>query len=1518
MSVNGVELAEINPAVQSPTEPWKGVALVAGIDTFEGGWKSPLAHAKTDARLVGEAFNNVGFDLVGDISNEVHYTQTDRSIRKCGELSFWEIQKCCKHFIQQVGNGIFIFYLSTRADWTIAGKSGPPDALCTYEEGAAIKIEEFIEKLSELAAATNPAATTVVILDLAVSRQVDTTKLPNLSDRCSPRFGVMLSMTPTESPIFTLKFLESLYTLVRTQSEVNLKKIAWTAEINTHLSNIAGRCHLRDRAITAEKMRTWLYPSWVPVTCAQTPEDSALTMSLVRPGFPVRNEDDVLLLISLTKKIEVLEGGYDRLHEKLDELDAVLSTNGQRSIVAMQPLQAVVVSQVSASPLSAWDMFRNVYQLHSTELLLHEQDASEGANAMGVYFKFGEVYDPTSPVYNAKAEWTNLENVYCEVMRRGMPFAFSSGTTEDESLKVRSLSVRLEAVFKTSLSCHIRMLAESRTPSCATELLTDSTSGFLTMEITKLAGVPAPHQTGVRMRADSKYTQKQKSRKQLAERMDMTRALGSNQQGLAVPNTAHDTLAAWLAVPQEIQIEACIRIQSVFRMFSVRKMYRSLIYQCGDNAPLNGRDMRKCVRNWLLAVSKVYHWRPLSRRVVATCNSGLPPDLVGSYRNGFELWKRNVVRIRDEIKSAVSEISGIPLELVHVDSVNGPRIGGTLTIALRCYANWTGPGNAIPAEVQNELEAYVPQLISTLQNETIVARYGVFDVKEASQRKMFGLERNKNLREMKLADAVQLVLTGRTDSVYQPPCLPGVARRGLEYGLNPSRLATLEATVLNILVADQDGGTIPDGWRRRVLEAPLLPGPAKCQAPPIDRNGRSAESIERSRQFMHFKDVYNVIYVARLRGKKAVEYEVPGVRQLDKTPLILYSRYWADKGYLDDHLEDFYEQDPSIVNLCFMPTVALMNTLKRAYYIHLFHGIMMTTFKLGKAWYVKLLAVLCAGVLAIATFLVFLAPRWCAALISQMYLASAGKLSQELMVSWLLIYVFALLFALALYGSYTMTIRSLFALRCRMLLVYLCGTYSRIIPSSLSQELRNHDLRLLVTMFFEYIPAFCAAMILMIGSLATITAQNVKLGITSLCFICMKTIMHACYDKFMIRHMTAVRHIEEEEQVRWVTLRGRRGAQGAVSAQAADDHQMRLVIFAKEKREINISNMMVHTFIAVLDWCLFFIFPVFYLYVACHSVGEPGDSGEQMSQEVEDIPYCFFYLIMLFLSWKIMMAASVAVVEARPMVIRLMTIILSIPLSQQDKAEMEHAIEEDDTYLADKLQAQRHQPNQRSGDDIEMQRREEGNQQDNPNGISVSQSGVYRKRLLLHFDWLGAIINEHPMSMWLLYLIGVIYLVFIFLIAAFVSTSWESGCETIKASCRIMDTEIYANISGSEFIEMPQEGLFPAGCELRHPIAYSLRICAQFLKRKAVDLGVRDSGSGSLHAIIEYNTWQAGPVGFHKRFSWNLTHPNTCPEQSDGSPWIHHRALDIDELDKEEELRNTFHSICFENVTKTP
>eukprot|EP01060_Flectonema_neradi_P003594 TRINITY_DN12329_c0_g1_i1.p1 TRINITY_DN12329_c0_g1~~TRINITY_DN12329_c0_g1_i1.p1 ORF type:complete len:1525 (+),score=233.32 TRINITY_DN12329_c0_g1_i1:60-4634(+) len=1516
----GVSLEDVAPTIPPPrppvpSGPWKGVALVAGIDSFEGDWKSPLSHAKTDARLVGEAFNNAGFDLVGDISNEVHYTQTERSIRKCGELSFWEIQKCYKHFIQQAGSGIFIFYLSTRADWTIAGdKKGPPDALCTYEDGAAIKIEEFIEKLNALSASSNSTATTVVILDLAVGRQVDTSKYPNLSSTCSPRFGVMLSMTPTETPVFTLKFLESLYSLVRSGSEVNLRKIAWTAEINSHLSKIAGRCHMRDQGISAEKMRTWFYPTWVPVTCAQTPEDPALTMSLVRPGFPVRNDDDVLLLISLSKKIEVIEGSYDRLHEKLNELSMSLSTNGQPSIVAMQPLQAVIVTQVSASPLSAWDMFRNVYQLHSSEMLLHDQDA--GANTMSVYFKFGETYDPNSTVYEARKEWTELENTYCEVMRQGRPFAFSPGTTEDESMKIRSLSLRLEAVFRTSLNCHIRMLAESRTPSCATELLTDASSGYLSMELTKLAGVPAPHQTGVRMRADSKYTQKQKSRKQLAERMDMTRALGSNQQGLAVPNTAHDSLANWLSIPQEIQIEACIRIQSTYRMFVVRKMHRALMYQLGDNSPPNGREIRKRVRNWLLAASRVYHWRPLSRRVVATCNSGVPPHLLESHAEGFELWRMNVVRIRNEIKPALSQLTGIPLDRIHIDSVNGPRIGATLTVAVRCYADWIGPGNAIPEDVQNELEAYIPQLMNALQDPSITARYGVFQVKEASQRKMFGLERHRNLREMKLQDAVQLVLTGRTDSIYQPPVLPGIARRGLEYGLNPSRVSTLEQTVLNILIADEESGTIPDGWRRRVLEAPLLPGPAKCQSP-LGETRRSAESIERSQKFMHFQDVYNVMKVAKLRGSKAIEYEVPGVRQLEKTPLVMYNRYWADEGYLDDYLEDFSGQDASVINLCFMPTVTHHNDLKRRYYTHLFSGLLVTSLKLGKSWYVKLMGVLAAGVFAIAMFLVFLAPRWCAALVSQIYLANSGKLSQELMLSWLLIYVFALLFALGLYGSYTMSIRSLFSLRCRMLLVYICGSYSRIIPAAFSHALREHDLRVLVTLFFEYIPAFCGGTFLLVGSLVTVMAQSPKLGIASLFFILFKTILHCTYDKFMIRHMTAISHIEEEEQVRWVTLRGRRGAQGAVAAQAADDHQMRLVIFAKEKHEINVSNMMVHSFVGVLDWCMFFIFPVFFLYVACYAVAEPGNTGEPMSQEVENIPYCFFYLVMMFFSWKLMLASSVAVVEARPIVVRLMTMIMYIPLSKEDKDEMEFAIEEDDTYLADKLQA-RHanqRPNQQSDtNDTEM--REEGAADPNPgNGITVSEVGIHRKRLLLHFDWLGAIISEHPMSMWLLYLCGVIYLIFIFLVAAFVATSWESGCETIQATCRIMDTEIYANVSNTKFIEMPQEGQFPAGCALKHPIAYSLRVCAQYLKREAVERGIRSSAAGSLHAMLEYDTWQAGPVGFHKRFSWNVTHPNVCPVQSDGSQWIHHRALDVDELDEEEELRRTFHSICFENIT---
>ena len=75
---------------------------------------------------------------------------------------------------------------------------------------------------------------------------------------------------------------------------------------------------------------------------------------------------------------------------------------------------------------------------------------------------------------------------------------------------------------------------------------------------------------------------------------------------------------------------------------------------------------------------------------------------------------------------------------------------------------------------------------------------------------------------------------------------------------------------------------------------------------------------------------------------------------------------------------------------------------------------------------------------------------------------------------------------------------------------------------------------------------------------------------------------------------------------------------------------------------------------------------------------------------------------------------------------------------------------------------------------------------------------------------------------------------------------------------------------------------------------------------------------------VEYNTWQAGAIGFYHpvctrthtppshtrptphllQFKWNDTHPGACP--TDGEPWSAFKTIRLSDINDEEKLDETF------------
>ena len=1047
MEVGDVEMDDVVPVIPAelPTpevpgrergsEDWKGIAIVAGLDRFESDWQMPLKHAKSDAGLVSEVLHCAGFNSVVDLSNNHVYTQERIGTHKSGQLSYWEMQTHFRNAAQIAGSGTIFFYLSTRVVYgPSSDKSRPPDCICTYDSDSLIKLEDFITKLASL---ITPECTAIIVLDLAVGRQYDTAALPNIASLCPPRFSVLLSLTPECASIFTPNFLKAITKTVEGENRgTTLKDVAWSDEINVDLARCAAACcDAEEAAGTHVSMRKWLSRSWIPLTAAQDLNDVAMNTTI---GNPIVSNlastfDDTKLLISLKKEVRRAPDNLTQMFAKLRSIEAMLGEGRNYSIVAMQPLQGAIVSQTSSTSLKSWEEFRSLYQLTTSELQkCDKEDPDVPANHMTTYFKMGEVYQPNSP---AEAQWKYLENVYLGVSSMGRDFFFGTDpkagldsvhAQTHQACKCLSLSLILEPTLITSMASHVRLVCESRMPPSATTLLSGP-DGVFTMKVHKLKQLLHPRNTGVRFVADTLYQKRQQERASAAKKMDISRAVGANQNGLVEPSPTNAGLTQWLQVSQEAQIESAIRIQSTYRMYAVRKRHRLMLIQIGES-PRDGTETRRVVRQWLLSCSKHFTWHPLSSCIVCTCASGLPQRNPNAPYTYIELmqWLERLARLRSVLTERVCSDLGLQRNSVRVESITGHVAGAQFVVKLRAVSPWSGPGDAVPQEVRTDLDELAQRISGCLQHQ-IRDDFQISSVKVNTEKLIRGLE-HTDVRQATCEQAIRAVLTGKSD-LKDPQGLPPSIRRTLETGLDPNN--DPRNFIIYALMAD-DECSVPMGWKRHVLEAPLLPGNAVCVAPRVNTPlyealTLSTTQITRNKEFCHNKEIADIFLMGRLRGEKAMVYETPGVRQLDKTPLVMYSRYWADHGYYDDAEEFMVLKHADDRMKLMMHTVRERRDLKYKYDVSLFTHLFLVFFDQVKGCRIRFIGVLAMIGLLLTSIMLFLLPRWFSNVTALVYLSDMSKLSLEQIVTWILIYILMLLGCLFVTGACVSKVKNTFA-----------------------------------------------------------------------------------------------------------------------------------------------------------------------------------------------------------------------------------------------------------------------------------------------------------------------------------------------------------------------------------------------------------------------------------------------------------------------------------------------------------
>eukprot|EP01063_Lacrimia_lanifica_P021805 TRINITY_DN2937_c3_g1_i2.p1 TRINITY_DN2937_c3_g1~~TRINITY_DN2937_c3_g1_i2.p1 ORF type:complete len:1573 (+),score=483.41 TRINITY_DN2937_c3_g1_i2:98-4816(+) len=1529
---------EASPAVLAVPEDrrWKALALIAGVGEFEGGWLPPLAHAVDDALLVGEFLDQAGYDSTVDLTNALLYRAGERpKTHRCGQLSHWEVRRHFENAVRISEHGLVFFYLHTRAaHGPGANPQLPPDSICFFNDNGMVKISEFIQDFGALAAQhqASTGGKAVLLLDLHVTKGVDHAALPNFSSECPHNFACLISLTPESASVFTPKFLSALNPGSAAEGTrgasraVNLKDVLWSDRMSHELSAIAAACVQQEEAASVPaRKRGWVVPTWVPVTAAASIEDPVMTYPLTSPLLNGNfHETSSNLLVTLTKPVAA-SGSVPAAFTKLKEIDGVLGRGqvGVTAIRSMQPIQCVIDTQATSTPMNSWEAFRTQYGLSTATLQKHESPAenpSLPANHMRFFLKFGNSYDPDSL---AEVEWRKVE----AAVLTGAQLYFGTDPRADmaygeTACKIRALALRVEATYKVTASSQLPILADARTPAQVSALVR-SHDGVYEIDTLKLRSSLAPDTAGVRYRADLIFQKKQHTRIGNAQKIDISKAVQSNQQGLVHPSDMNRGLVEYLEVSQDVQIECAIRIQSAARMFVVRKRYTQMMWQLGE-VPYTGPEMRVKMSQWLLAAAHHLQWRPTSTPVVLfgelnghmATEEGVTPEQMNS-RATYRNFVRNNIA-----KDACQEL-GVPEGSVRLEGV-AFSAGLKVVTRLSCVSSWMGPGDAVPAEVRVALDAQAQRLRQAFDRGSLQRKYSISSATVTSKRPMKHCP-HLDLGTVTPVRAIQGVLSGH--GTREP--IPAPVRRILERGVSDPN--TAKQNMIIVLLSDPDC-SVPSGWQRTLLEAPLLPGPAVCQG--INNAALSAalqstaEQRDRARRAGEYWRVQDVLWVAWTRAdREDLTYELPGVRQLAKTPMVLYSKFWADAGYYEDEDLQYQKMAEAHRTELMMVTSRTRAALQREYQAHLWVDLWRVAKREIGACKLSMQACVTVLLMFVVTYMLYLLPKWAANVVALLYVENFSSMSLENIITWILIYglvLFAVMLLLGLMDGYG---RHLLAYKMRALFVYICAKYNCLVSATMVTTLREHDIRKAVKLLFGDVVKVFICLLGLIMCLGRIFTLSIALGLITFLYLIYKLFLHITYDRFMTRHMTAVANIDKEEQLRWVVLKGPEGAAGHVAAQAADDHQMRLCLFSREKQDVHTSNLVVHTCVAVLDWMLLFCVPVFYLYVAAHMVADREERGytSKMWQRADRIPEAVFYFFLAMLFYRVAMSALVEIVENRPAILRLLTVLSFVELTDAERAEMGEvmSLKKGDEALISRMggegggghRNERELQEIDDGDDPAVP----GTARDAPpaEGYRVKTKGWYRKKLLLEFDWYAEILQQNPSSGALLYLCYAAWVVLLVILVVFIMTSWATECEPAQGTC----TVLYDGYNLTSNITVAQEASEFGKCTLMAPVSYLLQRCAN-TQRQALGFWHQNTSrtwpdKGSMRVQLEYESWQGKPIGFAHTYQWNETHPDVCPEE-DGA-WLAYKVLPFkDVYDEDNERNKVFPKGCLASRYRPP
>eukprot|EP01062_Namystynia_karyoxenos_P069615 TRINITY_DN65076_c0_g1_i1.p1 TRINITY_DN65076_c0_g1~~TRINITY_DN65076_c0_g1_i1.p1 ORF type:complete len:1885 (+),score=567.70 TRINITY_DN65076_c0_g1_i1:81-5657(+) len=719
---------------------------------------------------------------------------------------------------------------------------------------------------------------------------------------------------------------------------------------------------------------------------------------------------------------------------------------------------------------------------------------------------------------------------------------------------------------------------------------------------------------------------------------------------------------------------------------------------------------------------------------------------------------------------------------------------------------------------------------------------------------------------------------------------PGVGRRQLA-------AADLPRYQLLSDIDFGDGG----GALRRALERPLLPGVAVCTA---DRNhtafgatthGPAAAGVRA--QFCHLLEVSDVVACAERQSRKRPAEELPGVRQLEQTPWIYLSRYWADEGY-HDGLYELGELEEAQRIAMMNPTVRALRERNAKYGI----GVFCDSWAISQRYLGCCCTYAAFTACVLLTFLtaygIFNVPRWVSNMLALVYLNDMTQLSRSTLVTWVLTYLMALLVVLFLTAGVVGMVRARLSHSLNNALLYVCAKYSRLLRAEMVAGMRTEDMRRLIELLFVTVPQTLVCIFIILASLVALLATSLQLGLITVVYLVLRQALLVCYDQFVTRHMAALRNLETEEQLNWVVLRGPSGCAGHIVPQQADDHQMRICMYTRSKKTLNTDSLFAHVVVVTVDWFFLLMLLPFYFYVGAWQVAREPDDRAQMAQMPEEIPYSFFYFFAAVLALKWFNRCGYNLVAHRASVGRVLTLLTHCPLSEAEESEVAELLDiaKDDERLRQHLEV-----------GLPLSRSQSGP----PTMAGQAAARVTARyaptltgsKLLLHVDWLDELQALYPASPVLLYISSVVWVAFIAALLGFMLQSWESECATIYARCGLLD----GNVTLPRPVAMPQHGSYFGRCSLLHPVAYSLRLCARELLRSGTV-----SAGDYFTPMLEYNTWQSGRVGFSKRFRWQEARRDACPTDGDSSQWVHFRNVESGELTRNRPLEDMFsESACY-------